>query len=656
MEHLASDSLETDSHLKNKTGPVDKEYDTRNGGMASSMAKRLFHHTWFRKPDRFSLIATAATLVACLLVVTVMLSSTSKASQKRIDSDGKRLLRFLRSLPADNVTLAELFASCRQTLPEDLAKNGDVAYLVIRDPAGREAGHMAKPGITIPTRAPDPNPASWNYERPVNEPENTVRLLEFSAPILNDGELAGSIAVGLFEPHFSFFRNDNGAILALLAPVILLGLFLVSFFRHQTRQVERLSQQLKDFRFEDLGRLHLNPGSALARSLVEGINYYLGQCRDYIQKIEKNQTAVLTADKILGYRKARLEAILEKITDGIMILDYSSMVTFANSAVETLLGRGRDIIQGSKFHEWCDEPVTNFLARYQGHDSRLFRTACMNYHPSHAADKTISLTAYPLAQQDKDLPPLGTLVVCRDITAHILAKQASSDFVAHVAHELKSPLNVIRMYSEMLLGEDGKDDAFRIEAINTIYDEVDRSGSLISRLLKISKIELDSISLERQRVKLSDLLKDAFETVSRNGKQSAIDFTLNVPEQLSPVFVDKDLIRVALNNLLTNAIKYNRPNGRVTMTAFETANTINIQVEDTGIGIPPEEQAKIFEKFYRAGNTESESRPGHGLGLTLAKEIVDLHQGKLLVKSTPGQGSVFTVVFTKDDGLIREGI
>ena len=618
------------------------------------MAKKPSPISRFPRLDRFNLVAAGATLVACLMVFIIILTSTSKAGQRRVHAEGKRLLRFLRTIPADNVPLDQFLATCLKTLPEDLEENSVVAYLVIRDPAGRVAARMAKPGITVPDQTEEL--PSWNSERTVGGKKNTPRILELSAPIRNNGEPAGSIAIGLFEPQFSFIGNDMGTILVPLAPVVLLGVFLSLFFRQQAKAAEKFCLELKDCRLEELGELRLPPWSALPRTVAEGINSFIGQCREYIRKLEKDLTAHMTADKVIGYRKARLEAILEQISDGIMVLDHSGMVTYANGAVETLLGRDRETLLGRKFHEWGDEPIIDFLSRYQGYDSRLFRTACLEYQPNHTADKTISLITSPLSRRDNDVPSLGTLVVCRDITAHVLAKRASSDFVAHVAHELKSPLNVIRMYSEMLQGEDGLDDELRIEAINTISDEVDRLGSLITRLLKISKIELGSVSLDRQRVKLPDLLKDAFENVSRNGKQNRINFSLNIPEQLSPMFVDKDLLRVALNNLLTNAIKYNRPDGLVTMTAFETANTVNIQVEDTGIGIPPEDITRIFEKFFRSDNTDARERPGHGLGLTLAKEIIELHHGKLQVKSTPGQGTVFTIVFTKDEGLIREEI
>jgi len=620
------------------------------------MKNRLFPYTKFMRLHYLGLVVTGSTLVACLLVFITLYQNSTTTGHETVRNEGKLLIRFLKALPADNVSLTGLLERYRHVLPEDFAANSNVAYLVLRDPAGKVAAEITKPGIAIPDFVQPPDLASWNYERTVGGQKNTFRFLEFCTPLLNNGELSGSITVGLSKPGFSLFRNNNYPVIIILALIVLLGVFLYFVFKQQAGSVRELGRQLMDLPLDNLTKIELISGSATTGALVEGLNRFAVQCRGDIQKIEREQTAAIAADKVLGYRKARLEAILERIADGIMVLDHSSMVTFANSAVETLIGRDRETILGNKFHEWCDEPVAHFLARYQGHDSRLFRSECMDYNPNHAPGKTISLTAYPLTQQGIDLSPLGTLVVLRDITAQVLAKQSSGDFVAHVAHELKSPLNVISMYSEMLVEEDGKDKNFRVEAVNTIHDEIDRLNLLISHLLKISKLELGSISLERQRIKLPELLKDVFDTVSRNGKEKNIDFKLHTPDQLSPIFVDKELLRVALNNLLTNAIKYNRPNGSVAMTAFETDNSITIEVEDTGVGIPSEDQEKIFEKFYRVDNEVTQQRPGHGLGLTLAENIISLHHGKLLVKSTLGKGTIFGIVFTKEGGLVREGL
>jgi signal transduction histidine kinase len=212
------------------------------------------------------------------------------------------------------------------------------------------------------------------------------------------------------------------------------------------------------------------------------------------------------------------------------------------------------------------------------------------------------------------------------------------------------------MYSDALQGEDGLSEAFRVEATNVIRDEVERMSMLISNILSITKIEMGSLKVQRQRVKLHDLLKDAFETVARSGRGDDLQFELDLPREIGAVSVDKDLLRIAINNLLTNAIKYNRPGGSVTLSAEEYEDTVRITVRDTGIGVAPEDREKIFTKFYRSSAEPVQSKSGHGLGLSLVREIVQLHQGTISVSGAPEQGTEFVIEFSKNADLLKQAV
>ncbi|MDH3214585.1 MAG: HAMP domain-containing histidine kinase, partial [Myxococcales bacterium] len=249
---------------------------------------------------------------------------------------------------------------------------------------------------------------------------------------------------------------------------------------------------------------------------------------------------------------------------------------------------------------------------------------------------------------------LGTLVVIRDETEAAVAKRAQAGFVNHVAHELKSPLNVLAMYSESLLDERGESEELRIEACNVIHDEVERLAMLVSTLLTIARIESGAVALDRQRVRLHDFLSDALESVSRAGAGSGLEFELDVPGDLSPIYVDKELLRVSINNLLTNATKYNREGGRVILSAEETADEIAIRVRDTGVGIHEEDLGRIFDKFYRSESDEVQKHAGHGLGLHLAREIALLHGADIALESTLEEGSRFSIVFRRTAALVKE--
>jgi len=193
-----------------------------------------------------------------------------------------------------------------------------------------------------------------------------------------------------------------------------------------------------------------------------------------------------------------------------------------------------------------------------------------------------------------------------------------------------------------------------LDAGNVILEETERLSQLINNLLSISKIEMGSTSLERQRVKLRDLLQDTFTAVSRAGQRDDIHFNLELPAEMSTIFVDKDLLRIAISNLLTNAIKYTKAGGRVTFSAEEDDQAIRINVSDTGVGISAEDQKLIFHKFYRSDDENIRQKPGHGLGLPLAKSIIELHHGTLSVDSKIGEGSIFTAHFSKGGGFVRE--
>jgi signal transduction histidine kinase len=250
---------------------------------------------------------------------------------------------------------------------------------------------------------------------------------------------------------------------------------------------------------------------------------------------------------------------------------------------------------------------------------------------------------------------LGTLVVFHDKTQELLAKSARDQFISSVAHELKSPLNVIHMSAETLLDDKNIPVGERIQSINIINDEVERLSTLISNLLNITMMEAGNMVLDYQRVKIFDFLKDTMSSVTRSNSPEAPQFHIQLSNNLSTIEVDKNLLRIALNNLLTNAIKYNKPNGDVTLNADEIDDQLIIKISDTGIGISDQDQERIFEKFYRSENDIVRKKSGHGLGLALAKEIIELHGGKLLLQSAVGEGSTFTVILKKSSSLLKPG-
>jgi len=167
---------------------------------------------------------------------------------------------------------------------------------------------------------------------------------------------------------------------------------------------------------------------------------------------------------------------------------------------------------------------------------------------------------------------------------------------------------------------------------------------------------MGTVAMRRQRVKLAELLEDVYQTMSRNKLAESLEFDLKLPHELGTIQLDKDLVRVCLNNLISNAIKYNNPGGKIELIAEEYDTEVNIRVRDTGIGISPEDQHRIFSKFFRSDDDEVRKRTGHGLGLSLVNEIVKLHHGKIQLNSTPGEGSEFVISFKKENNMLKDAI
>jgi signal transduction histidine kinase len=619
--------------------------------------KGLNHSVSFslKYEERLGLVVLIASLLVALVIIGFVFKLQQVEQKSRVLQKGQYLLNSFTVRQHETENLQDLLGEFLRTAP-DLEGETLFAYLIIRDTENNEQAKVINPEVTVPPFYLAKDPSGWHSKRFINMPENKKPIHELSAPVLAKGELIGSIALGFFAPSFwgQFYSYRFLAILIL--PVMLLGAFLYFFVKRELRPVSTLNillQKVLDSDEFDL-EAHLKP-SGITHQLNKRLVRVLQKSKEQIQKLKGEQICRQVSDNIAIYRKGRLESILKALPEGIIVVDDTGTITLSNDGLGGLLNSDKEVKQGNMKEDWCEhEELFEFMGRFEGHNKMLRHSQIMEFKPDPLLDKTIAVHAIPLISRVDEPVAFGTLFVFRDITLEAMARQARGEFVAQVSHELKSPLNVLHMYSEMLLGEEGKSEDFRLEAGNIIFEETERLSQLISNLLSISKIEMGSTALERQRVKLRDLLQDTFTAVSRAVKRDDILFNLELPAEMSTIFVDKDLLRIAISNLLTNAIKYTMAGGRVTFSAEEDDHAIRINVNDTGVGISPEDKKRIFLKFFRSDDEEVRNKPGHGLGLPLAKSIIELHHGTLTVESSHGEGSVFSVHFNKGGGFVRE--
>jgi len=222
-----------------------------------------------------------------------------------------------------------------------------------------------------------------------------------------------------------------------------------------------------------------------------------------------------------------------------------------------------------------------------------------------------------------------------------------------VSHELKTPINTIKGYTEMLVKGEVSNRETLLEFYNTVNEEADRLASLINNLLNLSKIEMGSLALSKSMTRTKEFLENIFKMAASQDKKN-IHYELILSEKIPPLNIDKELMKTVLINLIGNAAKYTPEGGRITLRAEESGDKFMMHVIDTGIGISEEDMPHVFEKFYRSSDEQVRKKTGHGLGLAIANQIVDLHNGEIKVISKKGDGSQFSIVLPIGEGYFLE--
>jgi signal transduction histidine kinase len=231
------------------------------------------------------------------------------------------------------------------------------------------------------------------------------------------------------------------------------------------------------------------------------------------------------------------------------------------------------------------------------------------------------------------------------------SRQAQRDFVANVSHELKTPLTSIQGFSQAILDGITDDEVSRHRAVEVISSEANRMSRLVDELLDLARIESGQSKMLREPVDPASVLRACVQKLAPQATEGNVKLVLDAPA-LPLITGDEDRLAQVFTNLLTNALKHTPPAGKVTVKAQELsktqkrvglASTVEITVTDTGTGIPPEDLAHVFERFYQVDKSRAGKDRGVGLGLAIAKQIVEAHEGAISVESVQGLGTKFTV-------------
>ncbi|MBS3783961.1 MAG: PAS domain S-box protein, partial [Anaerolineae bacterium] len=348
----------------------------------------------------------------------------------------------------------------------------------------------------------------------------------------------------------------------------------------------------------------------------------------------------------VSQEKRRLDAILEYSADGVLILDSAQHIQVFNRALSRLtgwqaaeaLGRHHDeVIRWA--HLETDRDLSDAVAGGWPLPSARPLYVEGDLRRRNGGTVSVGIIYAPLFGQDRRL--VNVIANVRDITRFREADEIKSTFISVISHELKTPVALIQGYAETLLRKDARwDPQTQEESLEVILEEADRLHNLIDNLLDASRLEAGKLPLEKEPVALDALAERVVERFRTQTDHHEIktEFPSNYPI----IEADPTRLEQVLNNLLSNAIKYSPEGGLIEVTGRSAQDEVIVTVTDQGVGIPFEEQPHIFESFFRGSREYQQQTSGAGLGLYLAKAIVEAHGGQVWLESDPGEGAIFS--------------
>jgi two-component system phosphate regulon sensor histidine kinase PhoR len=423
-------------------------------------------------------------------------------------------------------------------------------------------------------------------------------------------------------------RFDSPFLAAWLGLLVSIPLAWLAGFFLSRRIAQPLRQLTEVVRGMAQGRLHQRAELDEWREpaeLGQALNHMAGQLQSTITDI--------SADR------ARLQAVLASMVEGVLVLDRQGRMLLINDALRRMLPGADLSIVGRPFIEvFRHHPLNEFVRRVLEGGAGLRQEVSLL-----TPEERIFLLQASVAKPEGERG-VAAVLVFHDITELKRLERVRKDFVANASHELKTPLTSIAGYVEALLDGAKDDPKTCAQFLGIIQKHTENLKAILSDLLQLSTIESGVYRWKRQEVAIDDLMERAARVLRPVAERRQQILTARPCEASLMIWGDLDRLTEALINLLDNAVKYTPEGGTITIEAAGDGDGVRLIVTDTGIGIPPKELSRIFERFYRVDRARSREQGGTGLGLSIVKHIVEAHGGRIVVDSTVGRGTKFSLL------------
>jgi two-component system phosphate regulon sensor histidine kinase PhoR len=350
-----------------------------------------------------------------------------------------------------------------------------------------------------------------------------------------------------------------------------------------------------------------------------------------------NQLAAGTEEKMLevSARRNELAAVLQGMTEGVVALGRASQVIHMNDAACRILQISAEAAQDQSFASLHSHDDLNQLVK-QGWSSLT-----SGFQSVQLGDLSVEVSVL----MPVDQAPTGMLLVIKDVSELLRLERVRTDFVANASHELKTPISALRGFIDTLADDESMPSEIRTSFLNRSQLQVLRLGAIVQDLMQLSRLEAGQVLPYTAERLVKPLIEAVYETQRLDAELQQIHLDLEISPSASTarIHTNQGDFSQMIANLVENAVQYSDAGQKVLIKAFDQQNSIVVQVIDQGSGIPKKEHDKIFERFYRVDQARSRDAGGTGLGLSIVKHIAERHRGRVVVTSSLGTGSTFSV-------------